>query len=99
VNARIEQSQVGIISFVGELKFEQAEECRKDLEKLVKEQPEGEVVLDLAAVTDLDSSALSLLLCAQRACSKGKELTLTNVPAGMQSLAELVGLKGILKGL
>ncbi len=50
------------------------------------------VIVDLAAVTDVDSSALSLLLEWQReARRKNVRLTIRSLPENLQSLAALYG--------
>ena len=52
----------------------------------------AQVTVDLAAVTDVDSSALSLLLEWKReAGRKGRAIRFLNQPANLKSLAELYG--------
>jgi phospholipid transport system transporter-binding protein len=52
----------------------------------------GDVVVDLAAVTEVDSSALSLLFEWQRAALRRKcKVSFCNLPASLSSLAELYG--------
>lgn len=52
----------------------------------------GELVVDLAAVTEVDSSALSLLLEWQReARRRNLRLTFRNLPENLKSLAALYG--------
>jgi phospholipid transport system transporter-binding protein len=51
-----------------------------------------EVTVDLAAVTDVDSSALSLLLEWRREAGRnGRAIHYLNLPANLKSLAELYG--------
>jgi phospholipid transport system transporter-binding protein len=51
-----------------------------------------QVTLDLAAVTEVDSSALSLLLEWRReAIRNGRTIRYLNLPANLRSLAELYG--------
>lgn len=51
-----------------------------------------EVVLDLAAVTEADSSALGVIFGLQRSArERGLALRLVNPPAGLLSLASLYG--------
>lgn len=55
------------------------------------------VVLDLADVTDIDSTAVSLLLHWQRdARAAGRTLLLRNPPANLTSLATLYGVEDFL---
>jgi phospholipid transport system transporter-binding protein len=50
------------------------------------------VVVDLKAVTDVDSAAVSLLLEWRRAAARDKRrIEFENVPANLKSLAELYG--------
>jgi phospholipid transport system transporter-binding protein len=56
-----------------------------------------EVTLDLAAVTAVDSSALSLLLEWRReALRNGRTIRYLNLPANLRSLADLYGVTELL---
>ena len=56
-----------------------------------------QVTLDLAAVTEVDSSALSLLLEWRReAARNGRAIRYLNLPANLRSLAELYGVNELL---
>lgn len=56
------------------------------------------VTVDLAGVTEVDSSALSLLLEWRReAARNGREVRYRNLPASMKSLAELYGVTELLE--
>jgi phospholipid transport system transporter-binding protein len=53
--------------------------------------------VDLAAVTDVDSSALSLLLEWRREAGRnGRAIRFLNLPANLKSLADLYGVTGLL---
>jgi phospholipid transport system transporter-binding protein len=53
---------------------------------------DGDLVVDLSAVTDVDSSALSVLFEWQReARRRGHAITFRQLPASLQSLAALYG--------
>jgi phospholipid transport system transporter-binding protein len=55
------------------------------------------VTVDLSGVTEVDSSALSLLLEWRReAARNGREIRFRNLPASMKSLAELYGISELL---
>ena len=55
------------------------------------------VVVDLAAVTELDSSAVSLLLEWRRvAKAENRRMQFVNIPANLQSLADLYGVSELL---
>ncbi len=56
----------------------------------------AEVEIDLAGVTEVDSSAVSLLLeWSRRAASKGQRLIFRNVTANLRSLAALYGVSNL----
>jgi phospholipid transport system transporter-binding protein len=53
---------------------------------------EAEVTVDFAAVTEVDSSALSLMLEWRREAGRnGRTIRYLNLPANLKSLAELYG--------
>lgn len=57
----------------------------------------GDVIVDLQGVTDVDSSALSLIFEWQRAArTRGARLQVRNLPANLQSLATLYGVADLL---
>ncbi len=59
----------------------------------------GDVVVDLAAVTDVDSTALSLLFEWQReARRRGHRISFRNLPNSLQSLAALYGVADLVAG-
>jgi phospholipid transport system transporter-binding protein len=56
-----------------------------------------QVTLDLAAVTEVDSAALSLLLEWRReAARNGRAIRYLNLPANLRSLAELYGVADLI---
>ena len=55
------------------------------------------VVVDLSAVTEVDSAAVSLLLEWRRAAEKeNRSVEFENVPANLESLAELYGVSHLI---
>ena len=57
----------------------------------------AQATLDLAAVTDVDSSALSLLLEWRREAQRGgRTIRYVNLPGNLQSLAKLYGVTDLL---
>jgi phospholipid transport system transporter-binding protein len=57
-----------------------------------KQHFSGEVVVDLAAVTEVDSSALSLLFEWRRAAQRNNcHISFRNLPESLKSLAALYG--------
>lgn len=59
--------------------------------------PGSRMVIDLSAVNDVDSSAVSLLLAwLRQAGAVHAELSIQNMPANLRSLIDLYGLSDIL---
>jgi phospholipid transport system transporter-binding protein len=59
----------------------------------------AQVTVDLAGVTEVDSSALSLLLEWRREASRGgRQIRFVNLPVNLQSLAKLYGVTELLGG-
>ena len=57
-----------------------------------KEELDADMVIDLAAVTEVDSTALSVLFEWRRAAQQKKlQISFRNLPDSMQSLATLYG--------
>ena len=57
-----------------------------------KRELDSDMVIDLAAVTDVDSTALSVLFEWRRAAQQKKlQISFRNLPDSMQSLAALYG--------
>ena len=56
-----------------------------------------DLVIDLAQVSEVDSSAISMLLEWQRgACSRKQKLHFANMPKNLQSLARLYGVSELI---
>jgi phospholipid transport system transporter-binding protein len=59
--------------------------------------PAGDLVVDLAGVTEVDSSTVSLLLEWQRvARATARRIDVVNIPANLKSLADLYGVSDLL---
>lgn len=57
----------------------------------------GARIVDLAGVTELDSSALAMLIAWLRdARSRDRELAFTGLPEGLTAIARLYGVDGLL---
>jgi phospholipid transport system transporter-binding protein len=68
-----------------------------DLEQGKAAIAEGVRSIDLAEVGELDSSALALLLAWLREAKRqGKQLTFTNLPQGLTTIASLYGVAELL---
>jgi len=82
----------GVIQLSGELKFPVIVQLRSQLEYILR-SASGVVQIDFSAVSDSDSSAVSLWLCCLRyAKSVGVEIEPINIPEDMMAFARLVGL-------
>lgn len=57
---------------------------------------EGAVSVDLAALSEFDSSALSVLLAARRAQTPGDSIQCLNVPDKLRRLANLYGVESLI---
>lgn len=77
-----------------DLGIAQAAACRETLLAAIAGS-EGALRLDLGAVTDIDSSALQLLLAAEhRLQQQGRALHLVAASAVVQSALQVLGLQG-----
>ncbi|WP_432697964.1 STAS domain-containing protein [Marinobacterium sp. YM272] len=89
---KVEQRDSNVIAVSGDLLFSSVMTVRGELESLLA-AGQGDRVLDLAGVSRADSSALALwFACRRYAKSLGFDLSLRNIPQGMASVADLVGL-------
>jgi phospholipid transport system transporter-binding protein len=71
---------------------------RAVMEEGVQQFQEDTVKVDLSAVGDVDSSAVSLLLQWLRdANARGRKLQFVNLPANLSSLAKLYGVEELLQ--
>jgi phospholipid transport system transporter-binding protein len=60
--------------------------------------PAADVVVDLSGVTEVDSAAVSLLLEWRRmAQAASRRIAFVNIPANVQSLADLYGVADLLE--
>ncbi len=78
------------------LTHDQAAACVKDLVRGLANEPAA-AVLDAAALTSFDSSALAVVLELRRACARvGKELVVQGLPAQLLALATLYGVQTLM---
>ncbi len=71
--------------------------ARSELEAGLAAIGRGESEVDLGEVTEVDSTAVATLLAWQRAArQQGHALQVRNAPAGVQSLARLYGVDGLI---
>lgn len=80
-----------------ELTYRQARDCLLQLRPLVASFAANVVPVDASAVKVFDSSALAVLLACRRAAQAvGKQLQVQGLPKGLQSMAALYGVDGLL---
>lgn len=80
-----------------ELTHEQASASLRMLLQGLKAHRDPALVVDAAALTSFDSSALAVLLeCRRAALSEGKSFFVKSLPASLASLAGLYGISELL---
>ena len=80
-----------------ELTYRQARDCLLQVRPLVTGFAANVVPVDASAVKVFDSSALAVLLACRRAAqAAGKQLQVLGLPKGLQSMAALYGVDGLL---
>ena len=80
-----------------ELTYRQGRDCLQRLRPLVTGHADSQVVVDASAVKVFDSAALAVLLACRRAAQEaGKQLVVEGLPKGLQSMAALYGVDGLL---
>ena len=80
------------------LTHDQATACVQNLVRSLASEP-SPAVLDAAALTSFDSSALAVVLELRRASARlGKELVVQGLPAQLVALATLYGVHPLLTG-
>ncbi|MEX8191842.1 STAS domain-containing protein [Comamonas guangdongensis] len=90
-------SQSNPLQLPRELTYRQARECLLRLRPLVAGHSAQQVPVDASAVKVFDSSALAVLLACRRAAQEaGKQLVVSGLPKGLQSMAALYGVDGLL---
>jgi len=83
------------ITLVGELSFNTVQKLQ-DLSKEMSFPYDAEVVLDLAQVTKVDSSALALCLALEKRLLANKStLAYINIPTALLDIAQSVGVQSL----
>lgn len=86
---------IDIVELSGRLVMADAPEARQQLKTII-EGGQGKLILDLAGVSFMDSSGLSVLISAYKAVqAKGGDLVLLNLTPMVQSLIELTRLQQV----
>ena len=80
-----------------ELTHKQAKACADMLAQALRRRAERAVVVEAAALTHFDSSALAVLLeCRREALAQGKSFSVRELPADLRKLAGLYGVAALL---
>lgn len=80
-----------------ELTHAQARACVQALVAQIDASAQARVEIDASTLQTFDSSALAVLLgCRRAALAAGKSLTVSGLPSGLQSIATLYGVHGLL---
>lgn len=86
---------IDIVELSGRLVMADAPEARQHLKTII-DAGQGKLILDLAGVSFMDSSGLSVLISAYKAVqAKGGDLVLLNLTPTVQSLIELTRLQQV----
>lgn len=81
-----------------ELTHAQARACAQTLHAGIAAALQARIDVDASALQSFDSSALAVLLGARRAAlAAGKALAVSGLPAGLQSMATLYGVRALLE--
>lgn len=91
------QAKTSALQLPKELTYRQARACLMQLRPLVAEFAGQLVPVDATAIKVFDSSALAVLLACRRAALEvGKQLVVIGLPKGLQSMAVMYGVDGLL---
>ncbi len=81
----------------GEIDLANADELGRALERQRLEQPEGDLVVDAAGLTFIDSTGLSVLTaCSNRLREEGRSLRIQDVAPTPRRVFEITGLADLL---
>lgn len=88
-----ETDQAIILGFSGEIIMDVVADMKAEIEQLADCSPRKPVILDLGAVTFMDSSGVGLLIGLRRMClEQGKTLTVTNPSPPIKKLLDMLRL-------
>ena len=81
-----------------ELTHREARACQQQLAQGLSAVSAGDIVVDASAVRRFDSAALAVLLDFGRLCQQqGRHCAVQGLPAGLQRLARVYGVQGLLQ--
>jgi phospholipid transport system transporter-binding protein len=88
---------VSVVNLPADVTMQQASAALREIEAALAQG--GDLVVDASAVTELDTSAVALLLQARRlAQARGLGFELAGVPDKLRALAGLYGVESLLGG-
>jgi anti-anti-sigma factor len=88
-----ETDQALVLSLSGEIIMDIVVEMKAEVEQLADDSPQKNLVLDLGAVTFMDSSGVGLLIGLRRMClERGKTLTISNLSPPLKKLLSMLRL-------
>ena len=86
-----------VLAVAGALQIESVRETFADGTQWIEQTSASDLQVDLAEVTDVDSSALALLLEWLRECNvRQKAISYTNMPSKMRDIARVSGLDTVI---
>ncbi|HQZ46317.1 MAG TPA: STAS domain-containing protein [Usitatibacteraceae bacterium] len=94
-----EEARTEVLSLEGALSFENLPQVLEESREY-SSRPDlpDRLTIDFSAITEVDSSAVALLLEWRReAARRGKGLYFVNLPANLLALAELYGVTGLIQ--
>jgi phospholipid transport system transporter-binding protein len=94
-----ERARVEVLSLAGPLSFESLPRVMEQSEAYcARTDLPDSLTIDFAAVTEVDSAAVALLLEWRREAARlGKSLAFVNLPANLLALADLYGVSGLIQ--
>lgn len=95
----IEEARAEVLALEGALSFESLPRVlAESLAYSARTDLPDRLTIDFSAITEVDSSAVALLLEWRReAARRGKGLYFANLPANLLALAELYGVTGLIQ--
>jgi anti-sigma B factor antagonist len=88
-----ETDQTLVLSLSGEIIMDLVVEMKAEIEQLTRDAPKKPLILDLDAVTFMDSSGVGLLIGLRRMClERGTTLTVTNPSPPIKKLLGMLRL-------
>jgi HptB-dependent secretion and biofilm anti anti-sigma factor len=89
--------EIGRIILMGTFDFSEQDTFRQIIDETINNEKIGKIIVDMAGVIFMDSSAIRLLLLLnQKAVAGGRSLTLTNCPRSLREIFSIGGFDNVL---